>query len=460
MATHAAGGRSVISLIFAALVQAQAVTVPVGPGHLYTSITDGLAAATVDDTVLVAPGVYHEHIQITKPIVLRGRPGAIIEGDGRGTVITVMAPSVISGFTIRGSGSEQYREHSGVLAQAAHGLVVEDNEIEDVLFGIYVKQSDSVIIRRNVIVGKRLATPLRGDGIRLWYSNGALVTDNEVERTRDLVVWFSNDATIRQNVVRDGRYGLHYMYSHRNVFEENRFLGNQVGAFIMYSADIVFRRNLFADARGTTGRGLGFKDADRITATENTLVKNAIGISIDNSPQSAGARNVFRNNLIAYNDMAVSMLPSVHSNVFEDNAFVDNVQTISVSGGGTALANNWRGNHWSDYAGFDANHNGYGDTPFSVERLSDDLLDQHEALRILNLSPALALVNTLSRVLPFLAPEPLVIDSIPRLQRYTLGDAAKPGTQNAPGAAAGFAVTAVLAGLCAFWLRRPLRETQ
>jgi len=437
---------SVASLLAAAL---QAV-VSVGTGG-HPTIAAGLAAAGPWDTVRVAAGVYHEHPRLDRPVVLVGEPGAVIDGDGRGIVIYVRAPAVIRGLTIRNSGGDQSREHAGLLAERAAGLVVEHNRFENVLFGIYLKQSDSAVVRHNEIEGKDLEVSLRGDGIRLWYSHEGVIEDNVVRRSRDVVIWFCNGTAVRRNHVFDSRYGLHYMYSDRNRFEDNEFVRNHVGAFIMYSNDITFRGNLFADARGTTGRGLGFKDADRITAVGNVMVKNAVGISIDNSPHSVGVTNEFRDNVVAYNDVGVALLPSVHDNVFRGNALVSNVRPVSVSGGGTALANRWVGNYWSEYAGFDRDGDGFGDTPFRFDRLSDDILAAHDGLQVLELGLAVAALNTLSRVLPLLQPEAVVVDSAPRVTAPPI-----PTGRTADGkpAAAIFLAAALAASAVAYRRRR------
>ena len=437
----------------ALLLALQTTQLVVGPGGTHRSIRDALAAAGPGDTVRVTAGVYHEHLVIDRPVVLLGEPGAVLEGDGRGIVLFVNAPAVIRGFTIRGSGSDQSRENAGILATEAPGIVIEDCHLEDVLFGIYLKESHDAVIRGNTIEGKNLAMPLRGDGIRLWYSHNGLIVGNELSRVRDLVIWFANGTEVRNNKVSDSRYGVHYMYSDHNRFEGNEFRANHVGAFVMYSDDIVFEGNLFAEARGTTGRGLGFKDADRITAIGNVLVKNAIGISIDNSPTSENVENVFRDNVIAYNDVGVWMLPSVHSNRFEGNQLVDNVVPVGVSGGGTATKNHWHGNYWSEYAGFDADRDGSGDTPFVFERLSDDLMAKNQALQVFNLSLGVSALNTLSRVFPLLNPEPIVIDSAPRIVR---AETAKREAGNGKrGVAAGFLAVGLLALVAMPRLRSP-----
>ncbi len=440
-------------IVYAALLALQASQLTVGPQGDHATIRDALQAAAPGDTIVVTAGTYHEHLLLDRPVVLVGEPGTVIEGDGRGSVIVIRASATVRGFVIRGSGSDQSREDSGIIADGADAVRIEDNQFEDVLFGIYLKQCHNAIVRRNSIEGKNLALPLRGDGIHFWYSHNGTVTDNRLDRVRDLVIWFSDSTLIRGNQVQDSRYGLHYMYSDHNVFEDNAFHGNRVGAFIMYSRGITFRGNVFAHAKGTTGRGIGFKDSDDIRAVGNFMIKNAVGISLDNSPSSERASNQFEDNVVAYNDVAVAMLPSVHGNVFRANQFIDNVQPVAVAGGGTALRNRWLENYWSDYVGFDADGDGHGDMPFVYERLSDDLFAKHQGLRLYNLSLATTALNLLGRVFPLLAPEPVVVDSLPRLVATTRSGGPSEQKSSLP-AAAGFFAAAVIASAIVPYLKR------
>jgi len=433
----AIAGRAALGAVLAAL-DAAALTAPtaaapaaptagpspsgalvVGPGEPYATVQAALDAARPGDTVRVRPGVYPEHATVRTPVVLEGEPGATLDGGGAGIVLTVRATASISGLSIRASGRDLSREDAGVMVLEADDVVIEDLVLEDVLFGIYVKQSARSLIRRNRIEGKPLPVGERGDGIRLWYCRGGEITSNRLVRSRDLVIWFSSDLTVRGNTVRDSRYGVHYMYSDHNRFEANEFRNNHVGAFIMYSTDIEFRDNLFLEAFGASGVGLGLKDSDDIRAIDNAFVGNAVGIALDNSPSSVGVTNRFTGNLIAYNDIGISLLPSVHSNRFEDDAFIDNTAPVAVSGGGNALANVWRGNYWSAYAGFDEDGDAVGDTPYRHERVADALFARHPALRWLALSPAAGALDLFGRLFPLLRPEPVVIDSAPRLEAPT-----------------------------------------
>ncbi len=205
-------------------------------------------------------------------LVGEGRP--VLDGGGEGHVVEALAPVSLRGFVVRGSGDDVEREHAGVMVRDAVARI-EDNAFEDVFYGIYLKNAAGSTVRANRIRGKPFSPARRGDGIRLWYSSGARILDNDVRGMRDVVVYFSDSLLVRGNAIRDGRYGLHYMYSNHNAFEENVFEDNQVGAFIMYSADVRLRDNVFASAEGASGMGLGLKDADAIRAEGNLFLENA-----------------------------------------------------------------------------------------------------------------------------------------------------------------------------------------
>lgn len=391
----------------------------VRPRGELSTISAAVDSARPGDTVRVLPGRYREHLRVERPLVLIGVGRPVVDAGGRGHVIEADAPVTVRGFELRGSGTDPDREHAGLMVRDARARVV-DNVLEDVYYGVYLKNSPGSVVRGNRITGKPLAPPRRGDGIRLWYTSETEIVGNTVTRTRDVVVFFSDDLSIRENLVRDGRYGLHYMYSDHNRFERNRFVGNQVGSFIMYSSYITLEDNLFAESGGASGLGLGLKDADEIRAAGNLFVENQAGVYLDNSPRGRDARNRFERNVFFENDAGLRTLPSVTGNVFRGNDFLSNHRPVEVTGGvgdAQAARNDWRGNFWDDYSGFDRDGDGVGDTPFVYSRLSEALMSEHPALRLFAYSPVVPVVETASRFFPFLRPSPLVVDSAPRLER-------------------------------------------
>ncbi|HXF61570.1 MAG TPA: nitrous oxide reductase family maturation protein NosD [Caldilineaceae bacterium] len=376
-----------------------------------------LAQAEPGATILVPPGVYSGPLTIAQPVTLAGEPGAVIQGDGRGDVVIVTAPDVtLRGFVIRNSGDSLDREHAGIVGLAPR-LTVEDNRLEDTLFGIYLKNAPNSVIRGNTVFSKKLDVARRGDGIRVWYSDGPVVENNHVVGSRDVVIWFSPNGLIRQNLVEDGRYGLHFMFSDNQIVEQNTLVGNSVGIYTMYGRNLALRRNWIEENHGPSGYGIGLKDADDIVVEDNIVLANRVGVYVDNSPREPNATVRFVRNLFAYNEIGVTMLPLVRRNIFTANTFADNGEQAAVSGNGDLMNNQWAeagvGNYWSDYSGFDADGNRVGDLPYAAVSLYESLLGRYPELRLFQLSPAVQTLDLAARAFPIFQPRPKLTDPHP-----------------------------------------------
>ena len=385
-----------------------------------SSLQERLAAAAPGDTLRVVGGVHPGPLRITKPVVLLGVDAPVIDGQGRGTVVTIEASDVVlRGFVIRNSGRSLDREDAGIAVYADR-VTIADNRLENVLFGIYLRQADSCRILHNMIEGDpSLDTPRRGDLIRLWYSNDALIEGNLTRHGRDVVIWFARSVVLRDNTMQFGRYGLHFMYSDSALVERNRMLRNSVGAYLMYSTRLTFRHNLLAYNRHASAIGVGLKDMDEVTVEENVLVDNQIGIFIDNSPRAIDAQIHYRGNVVAYNDISVQALQDAPRSTFEDNSFLENYEQIDLVGGGRFSEANgtfWRRNYWSNYRGYDADRDGYGDVPYRAVALFDALTDRTPAFRLFAFSPAVQALELAARAFPVIRPEPKLTDPAPRMR--------------------------------------------
>jgi nitrous oxidase accessory protein len=401
-----------------------AATYSVSPSGLIISISKAIELSSDGDTIEVENGVYKERIVVDKSVKLIGINRPVIDGQDKGTVVLINAPKCIfRGFLVRGTGESLNIEDAGILLESAPDSVIEDNQLQDVLFGIYLKNSPRSLIQRNVITGKDLPPPDRGDGIRLWYSPGAQILYNHINQSRDLVMWWSGSTLIKGNKVENGRYGLHYMYSDDNVFEDNIFSDNFVGGFLMYSSGIRFYHNIFARNQGlATGYGVGFKDLDDVIAEGNLFIDNRIGLYLDNSPHLIDSWNELKKNVIAFNDIGASLMPSIERNIVVSNSFIDNGEQIEVRGGGTLSRNAWfkdnRGNYWSDYLGYDENRDGIGDVPYLAESLFESLTDRYPNMRIFVFSPVSQAIEFASQAFPVFKPEPKVKDNYPLVEAY------------------------------------------
>jgi nitrous oxidase accessory protein len=393
----------------------------VGPDEAFRTIGAAVQAASPGDVINVRPGVYREHVALDRPLVLRGEPGTIIDGGGSGTVVLVSAgPSSVSGFEVRASGASLLEEDSGIKLLRAPDCVVSHNRVHDSLFGIMAKSSPRATVRGNQVVGKDLPLPRQGDGIRLHDAGGSIVDDNHVERSRDLVIWQSNDCIARRNVVRGGRYGLHYMYCDDNLFEDNVFEGNQTGGAIMYSRRLVLRGNRFSGSRGPSAYGLLVKVADDVLAEGNWFVDNSSGLFLEDSPSAGQAECVFRGNVLAGNDVGVSMSTTASRVTFTENVLVANRRQVENLGRNRGDLGVWsaggRGNYWDDYVGFDADRDGTGDTPHRLEQFFEELTERWPAVALLRLGPAAQALEAAARAFPIVQPKPLITDEHPLIR--------------------------------------------
>lgn len=408
-------------------VDAQAArTLTVGQGQAYATLDAALAAARDGDTLQVHGGVYPA-VVVDKSVSLIGQDRPVIDGGGQGTVVRLTAPNtVLQGFVVRGSGPEPDRDHAGVTVTGA-GSVVASNTLEDVLFGVYVSEADDVIVRDNDITSKATFEEARkGDGIRVWYSNGVQLLDNTIHDARDIVLWYSNNLVLSGNRVTHGRYGVHFMYCDGARVEHNDFESNSTGLYVMYSRDVALRFNTIRGQWGPSGYGVGFKESDDITLSDNIIVDNRGGLFFDGTPFSLEGFARVTNNIIAYNDVGVTLMPAVKGIEITGNTFWDNTQQMSLAGSGTPGINTWHGNAWSDYTGYDLDGDGVGDTPYRAERAFEGVADHEPLLRAFYFSPAAQAIEFAGQALPVLKPQPRLEDSAPRLDPLPVPAFAQP----------------------------------
>lgn len=351
------------SLLQALASAGAARTLTVAPGTELSQPDRAVAAARAGDTIRVMAGTYAGPLVIDRRLTLLGAPGAVLDGRGRGTVVSVDADSVeIRGLTVRRSGLSLNKDEAAIKLLRCTGCVVSGNTIESSLHGVYVLSSHDVLISDNRITGDpKLQEAWRGNGIHLYNSTYVELRGNTVRTTRDgLYFSFASHATAVGNDVSRVRYGLHYMYSDDNTFTDNTFTMNAAGAAIMFSKRISFRSNSFSRHVGYRAYGILLQTAEDVTAERNVIEGNLTGLFLDGS-----VRTVFRANTISGNGVGIDMMASSEGNTFVDNVIAGNrtaARTI-LGAGDNAWSAKGRGNFWGGRATFDLDGDGVGDRP-------------------------------------------------------------------------------------------------
>jgi nitrous oxidase accessory protein len=288
------------------------------------------------------------------------------------------------------------------------------------LFGIYLREAHgSAVLGSRVrgIPGKDAGE--KGSGIHVWNTEGFRLEDNEVADVRDgFYIQSSSKGTIRGNVARDLRYGLHYMFSDDNVFEDNLFERGAAGTALMYSKRITFRRNRFLHNRGFASVGLLFKACDDVVAESNLVADNARGIFLEGS-----YRNQFRGNVVAESDVAIVLYDSSGGNRFEGNSFVGNRTPLNLVGKRTDTV--FQGNYWSDNRDLDLDGDGRADRPYRLSSVFDHFRGNLTAADLLVDGFAGSALAAAEGTFPVLQPVD-VVDPVPLARPPALPDVPRP----------------------------------
>ncbi|MGC8203365.1 nitrous oxide reductase family maturation protein NosD [Aliiroseovarius sp. PTFE2010] len=396
----------VLSLLFALPLWAAEFAVPAGQGTLAKAI----AGANPGDVLTLRQGRYKGAIIIDRPLTLAGTDGAIIDGMGQGTVLTIDAPDVtVRALTVTGSGTNSEALDAGIkILKGADRAVVRDNKVLGNLHGVDIHGGRDAQVINNTIEGTRQTRVNdRGNGIYVWNSPGALVEGNSVRWGRDGI--FSNASRTgiyRNNLFRDLRFAVHYMYTNDSEVSGNVSIGNGLGYAIMFSNNIVVKDNL---SLSDISHGMMLNYANNAEVSGN-LVRGGTNrcTFIYNAHKNLIYGNRFEGCAIGIHFTAGS-----ERNVLTGNAFIGNREQVKYVG---TRDIEWsfegRGNYWSDHPGFDLGGDGIADSPFRPNDLMDHILWSQPAARLLTGAPAVQLIRWAQSSFPATLPRG-VVDSAP-----------------------------------------------
>jgi nitrous oxidase accessory protein len=375
-------------------------------------------AAAPGSVLNVPPGHYSGPVVLDKPLTIEGAGKVTIDAGDRGTVFLMQTSgATLRGIHLTGSGDSHDTDDS-CLDVRGHNNRIEKLVVDNCLFGIDLKQSNDNVVIGNKVRSKPADVGVRGDGLRLWYSHRNLLEGNEISDSRDMVAWYSNTNIYRRNVGTRSRYSIHFMFAKDNIVEDNRFIDNAVGVYFMYTEGGVLRNNLISHATGATGMAIGFKEASNTLIEGNEIIYCAVGIGSDLSPFQPDSKIWIKKNRFAYNGIAIQFTSELGGNVVTDNVFEGNLTNVVQSGRGKAGLNEWAGNYWDDYSGFDRNADGVGDTPYELYAYADQIWIEMPTARFFKTAPVMELLDFLERLAPFSSPELTLKDAHPRFVKH------------------------------------------
>ncbi|MGN6419458.1 MAG: nitrous oxide reductase family maturation protein NosD [Pseudobacter sp.] len=389
-----------------------AAVIRVSPGGPVRSIKQAIIQAKAGDTILVNAGLYREYnIGIDKPLTLRGIGYPVIDGEKKQEIINIKSNNVLlEGFLVQHSGYSSYNDIAAIRIINARNVIIRNNKLDDTFFGIYSQHSNNCVISGNILRSYAKTELASANGIHCWKSDSMQILNNEITGHRDGIYFeFVTNSIIRNNRSHDNlRYGLHFMFSNNDLYEQNRFERNGAGVAVMFSKKVTMLQNIFHSNWGAAAYGILLKEISDSHIERNEFTRNTTGIYMEGTTRIMVSRNNFNGN-----GYALRVQASCSDNTIQQNNFSGN--TFDVATNGSLVLNSFNSNYWDKYEGYDLNRDGTGDVPFRPVSMYSMVVERNPTAMMLFRSFLVNLFDKSEKLLPALTPENLKDDQ-PRMR--------------------------------------------
>lgn len=368
-----------------------------------------ISVASDHDTVSIAEGTYQiSPVLIEKPITILGIGKVNLQSKFGDELLVIMSDSVnILNLSLNGVKTSYLKERSAIRVVKSKDFLIHGNEINNCFFGIYLEKASQGTVSYNRIAGVATTEAASGNAIHAWYCKKIIITDNYLSGHRDGIYFeFVDQSVVKKNISENNkRYGLHFMFSNNDQYLENIFRKNGAGVAVMFSKEIKMNDNQFTLNWGNSSYGLLLKEINDAEVIDNDFDHNTIGIFVEGSNRIKYHGNDFRGN-----GWSIKFSGGCSANEISGNNFINNSLDLVVS---TKLSDNVIiNNYWSDYSGYDLNHDNVGDIPHYPVKLFSYILDQVPEAIILMRSFFVDIMNFSEKVSPLFTPKE-VFDSKP-----------------------------------------------
>lgn len=322
------------------------------------TVQAAIEAAPANSTVVVPGGVYEEHVEVDRPVTLRGE-NATVRGNESGTVLTVTADDVaITGLAVTGVGNQTRPD------EADRYDTDRDDEWDDAVDTGYGHSDAGIgVIGASGVYVADVHVDTQTSGVLYRDSPGGVVEGLTVTGNDDQWEGFMGVLSVRSPVVvqdsllEAGRDGVYLHRAPGSVVRDSTFLDNRFGVHLMFTSGSLLADNV---ARGQTSAGMTIMTTSARNAVVGNDVRNASAGIIPSGSRSYLGGNVlahngmgmttgtsqslYERNVLYGNDVGLRAGSTFPSNELSGNDFVDN--EVPVTTGTIGPLQVWAGNYW------------------------------------------------------------------------------------------------------------------
>lgn len=382
-------------------------TITLSAGGVIKSFGQAIELARPFDTILICPGTYlciNETIQ--RPLTIIGQKMPVLNGQLKDEVLVINSNNVtITGVEIRNSKCGSMKDYAGLRISCSQQILIENCALSNTYFGIYISNSKHVTVRRCSSKGANYGNSDTGNGIHLWKCDSVNILGNHLQGHRDgIYLEFAKHCFIENNLCeKNFRYGLHFMFSDNDTYQNNTFTNNGTGVAVMYSKGVHMFYNRFENNWGDASYGLLLKDMSNGIIKGNMFQNNTVGVTMEGGTNMHFAQNIFNRN-----GYAIKVMANCRLDTFVANNFLGN--TFDASTNGELKENLFEKNYWDKYEGYDLNHDAIGDIPYRPVSLYAVLVEQMPYAVMLMRSFTVDLLNRAEKNIPSIVPQTFVDD--------------------------------------------------
>ncbi|MDH5448875.1 MAG: right-handed parallel beta-helix repeat-containing protein [Candidatus Bathyarchaeota archaeon] len=250
-----------------------------------------------------------------------------------------------------------------IQLRASSNNTISGNRMSDNYIGVWFRFNSA----KNVISGNNITDNESGIEL-LGSSNSNTISGNNITANNMVGIYLdesSNNTISGNNIRANTDYGVElYGSSNNNSISGNTITDSDYGLWLEGSFNTICGNDISNNKafQGSEGIYIGYSVKNNVVSGNN-ITNNYYGIELyDDS----------NNNTICGNNIANNEWHGLHQHASSDNFicnnnFLNNTNHVLSSNSANIWNNDVEGNYWSNYTGFDLNHDGIGDTNHTID---------------------------------------------------------------------------------------------